>query len=444
MTDTKQQNPTPQNQPDTGAVDAPVVAAPPETASPPWDRTTRLVATILLIIAGVYALTLIAPVMQMLAFTFLLTFVMYAPCRSLSRRLRFPWTLSVITMYLVLIVIILGSFFIVIPNVVSGINALVIEGEQAYDDLRETLRDYTPDQGLLNVLGTQIDFNPILQPARAFMLGSELAEENQAEEEPLAEGETLLQPISLPQLLEGMTNIAGRVTGTVTSAITAVTAFIGTLLLAIFLSFLVLVEWPNMQTSMYNWVMPPYRHEFEMLMHELSKVWNGFFRGQVAIGGVIGVLTWLQLTIMGIEGAEILALLTGVISLIPTLGGFISLVPLSITPLVRGSSAFVTMPNWVVALLVIGINTILTQVVWNIVAPMILGDALDLPLPVIIVGVFIGAAVGGILGAFLVAPIMGTLRVVAEYVFHKIRQEDPYPPAPPPTRRFENLRRSRT
>lgn len=443
MTDSKPQDPTPQAFTDDPAVDVAASSGPAKIASPTWDRTTRFVATILLIIAGVYALTLIAPVMQMLSFTFLLTFVMYAPSRSLTRRLRWPWPLSVSIMYLVLIVIILGSFLVVIPNVVAGINALVIEAEQAYDDLRETLRDYTPDQGLLNVLGTQIDFNPILQPARAFMLGSELAETTE-ESAPDTEGETLLEPLSLPQLLEGMTNIAGRVTGTVTSAITAVTAFIGTLLLAIFLSFLVLVEWPNMQTSIYNWVTPPYRREFEMLMKELTRVWNGFFRGQVAIGGIIGVITWLQLTIMGIEGAEVLALLTGVISLIPTLGGFINMIPLGITPLVRGSSVFLTMPNWVLALLVIGVNLVLTQIVWNIVAPMILGDALDLPLPVIIVGVFIGAAVGGILGAFLVAPIMGTLRVVVEYVFHKIRQEDPYPPTPPPTRRFESLRRSRT
>lgn len=443
MTDLKEQHPNANLSSADPAGDAPVTSAPGDSASPKWDRTTRLVATILLIIAGVYALTLIAPVMQMLAFTFLLTFVMYAPCRWLTNRLHWPWTLSVIIMYIVLIVFILGSLLVVIPNVVNGINALVIEGEAAYDGLRETMRDYSADQGLLLLLGVEIDLHPIIQPVRAFMLGDELPAVVE-DVPPSTDGETLLEPISFPQLLEGMTNIAGRVTGTVTSAITTVTALIGTLLLAIFLSFLVLVEWPNTQTSVYGWVTPAYRAEFETLMQELSKVWNGFFRGQVAIGGIIGVITWLQLTIMGIEGAEILALLTGSISLIPTLGGFISLVPLSVTPLVRGSSVFLNMPNWLVALVVIGVNMLLTQIVWNIVAPMILGDALDLPLPVIIVGVFIGAAVGGILGAFLVAPIMGTLRVVAEYVFHKIRQEEPYPPTPPPSRRFERIRQLKT
>ncbi|GAB4574185.1 MAG: hypothetical protein Kow0077_19470 [Anaerolineae bacterium] len=382
----------------------------------------------MLIIAGVYALTLIAPVMQMLAFTFLLTFIMYAPSKSLCRRLRVPWALSVVIVYLLLIVVILGSLLIVIPNVVNGINALILEGEQAYANLRETLRDYTPDQGILNVLGFQFDFDPVLTPLRRFILGDELA----AVEAPTdVSPEQLLEPISFQQLVDGITSIGTRITGTVTSAITTVTGFIGTLILAIFLSFLILVDWPRAQTSVYNWVTPAYRYEFERLTRELTTVWNGFFRGQVAIGGIIGIITWLQLTIMGIEGAEVLALLTGVISLIPTLGGIIALIPLSITALVRGSVVFVNMPNWFVALLVIGINMLLNQIVWNVLAPMILGDALDLPLPLIIVGVFIGAAVGGILGAFLVAPIMGTLRILVEYVLRKIRQEEPFPPEPP-------------
>ncbi len=399
---------------------------------PQWSRTTRLLAVIGLIIAAVYALTLIAPVMQMLAFAFLLTFVMYAPTRWASRRLHLPWALSVVLMYLLLIVIIAGGLLIVIPNVVSGINTLIVEGEQAFTDLRETLRDYTPEQGILTVVeGVQIDFDPVLSPLRRFMLGDELVADTLPEGAEELEG-TLLEPISLQQLLDGMSNIAGSVTGTVTSAITTVTGFVGTLLLAIFVSFLILLDWPKAETSVQYWVTEAYRHEFQRLTQELLRVWNGFFRGQVAIGGIVGVVTWLQLTLMGINGAEILALLTGVISLIPTLGGIISLIPLGLTALLRGSTVFESLPFWTVALLVIGVNMVLNQIIWNVAAPLILGDALDLPLPVIVVGVFIGAAVGGILGAFLVAPIMGTLRVLLEYAMHKIRQEDPFPPEPPP------------
>ncbi|MBN2470174.1 MAG: AI-2E family transporter [Anaerolineae bacterium] len=401
-----------------------------EAAVPQWDRTTRLLVVIGLIIAGVYALTLISAVMQTLIFAFLITFLIYGPARAITRHLHLPWTLSVVLLYVLVLAATIGILLIVIPTLISGSNALIAEGVTAYDNLRETLRNYEPDMGIITVFGFRIDFNSIAIPIRQFVLGDELAAEQADAEETGVPADVLLEPLNFQQLIDGFTNIAGRVSGTVTSAITSVTGFIGALFLALFVSFLILLDWPNTSMSVVNWVSPAYQREFRLLVAELTRVWNGFFRGQVIIGVVIGIVTWLQLVLMGIEGAEVLAVFTAFISLIPTLGGFISLIPLGLVPLLRGSTVFVTMPYWAVALLVIGGNLIISQVVWNVLAPMILGDALDLPLPVIIVGVFIGTAVGGVLGAFLVAPTMGTIRVIVEYVFHKVRQEDPYPGLP--------------
>ena len=156
---------------------------------------------------------------------------------------------------------------------------------------------------------------------------------------------------------------------------------------------------------------PSYHREFALLVQKIVHVWNGFFKGQVLIGFAIGVLTFVQFSAMGISNTFILAVMTGTISLIPTIGGIIALVPLSLIPLIQGSQASRKFRTAIMALLVVGINLLITQIIWNVIAPKILGDALDLPLPVIIVGVFIGAAAGGVLGAFLVAPIMATIRV---------------------------------
>ena len=60
-------------------------------------------------------------------------------------------------------------------------------------------------------------------------------------------------------------------------------------------------------------------------------------------------------------------------------------------------------------------------------APKILGDAVNVPLPIIIVGLFVGAALGGILGAFLITPVIGTVRVVTHYLVTKIERQDPFP-----------------
>ena len=78
----------------------------------------------------------------------------------------------------------------------------------------------------------------------------------------------------------------------------------------------------------------PYQREFALIVHKMVHVWNAFFRGQVLIGFAIGVLTFIQLSWMGISNAFILAVITGTISLIPTVGGIIALFPLGLIPLI--------------------------------------------------------------------------------------------------------------
>jgi predicted PurR-regulated permease PerM len=138
-------------------------------------------------------------------------------------------------------------------------------------------------------------------------------------------------------------------------------------------------------------------------------------------------LTWLQLSLMGAHNAVVVAVVSGVISLIPNIGSVLALVPVAATSLLQGSSIFTGLSNVVFAALVVVVNLIITQIVYNVAAPKIIGDAVHLPIPVIIVGVFFGAALGGVLGAFLVTPIIATMRVIIAYLLKKIGRQDPFP-----------------
>ena len=85
------------------------------------------------------------------------------------------------------------------------------------------------------------------------------------------------------------------------------------------------------------------------------------------------------------------------------------------------------MPHIFVALLVVLGNIIISQIVWNILSPKILGDALKLPTAVVICAVFVGAALGGLMGAFLIASLASSTRIVVSYLLNKIGGRDPFP-----------------
>lgn len=440
----------PPPQPEAATPTTPAVSAvvPPEDIylpednqeySPQWARPVRFIALVFLIVAAVYGVTLLAPVFVTLVLSFLLAFVLYKPANFMYRRLPLPWVFCVSVTYVVVIFVIGVVMSSLVPRITQELSNLASTTTVAFNDIRERARNYDPEtDGVLQIFDFEVDVNFALQPIADLIISfDEAADAENATANILFPPPPGIDPeeairtprridagaLDIRSLLEGAWNVFGTVTGVLTS----VTNLFLTTILMLFLSFLILTDIRNMGTAILKRVPPPYHREASLLGRRINMVWNGFFKGQVLIGLVIGILTWLQLQLMGVSGAIILAIITGVISLIPTLGGLLALIPLFFIPLLTGSSVFVEMPAGTFALLVVIINLVITQIIWSVVAPLILGDVLDLPMVVVIVGVFVGAAVGGILGAFLVAPVVSTIRIVVEYLLAKIAAQDPFP-----------------
>jgi predicted PurR-regulated permease PerM len=324
------------------------------------------------------------------------------------------------------------------PSLVDGVNNLISSLQQGYNDLVASLQTMDARDAILDILGVQVNLSDLVRTAQSILLNGSVPRTTGFLLPSQLENPVPVQQVAWGNLLDQILPLFGSVSQTVTSAIGSVTGFVGGFLLALFVSFLVLLDIPTTQRTLSRQIPPAYQREFALLVHKMVHVWNGFFRGQVLIGFSIGILTFLQLSWMGIPNAFILAVITGTISLIPTIGGIIALIPLSLIPLIQGSQTFPQVPHLIMALLVVGINLVISQIIWNVLAPKILGDALNLPLPVIIVGVFVGAAVGGVLGAFLVAPVLASGRVLLSYIWHKINLEDPFPGEQAPFQWGEN------
>ncbi|HVO70832.1 MAG TPA: AI-2E family transporter [Aggregatilineaceae bacterium] len=378
---------------------------------PQWGTWTRRLVIVGLIIAVVYGMTLLAPVMNLLSMTFLLSLIMFAPSRLLTQYLHVPYGIAVTLCYGLVILLLAVALTLFIPASVDATNSLRRNAEQRYAQLQDTLRHYTPDQGVVMVFGIKMDLNSLINPVRNLALGNDSS---------VSQETSVIGASDLRQLVTTLTDMLA-------SGISGITSFVSVGLMALFISFLVLLDLPNLERALPAWIPAAYHRECGLLIQQMGSVWNGFFRGEALIAFIIALLTWLQLTVMGVQNAVVVAVFTGVISLIPTIGGIIALVPIALISLLQGSSVFTDLTNGTFAILVVIVNLVISQLIWNIVAPKIMGDAVKLPLPVILIGIFIGAALGGILGAFLITPIIGTVRVITAYLLKKIARQDPFP-----------------
>ena len=79
------------------------------------------------------------------------------------------------------------------------------------------------------------------------------------------------------------------------------------------------------------------------------------------------------------------------------------------------------------ALIVIGIYVLVVQLQANIIAPRVMGTAVNLRPAVVLVGLMVGFQVGGLLGSLLAVPVIASIRDVVVYIWRKLIDADPWP-----------------
>jgi predicted PurR-regulated permease PerM len=119
-------------------------------------------------------------------------------------------------------------------------------------------------------------------------------------------------------------------------------------------------------------------------------------RGQMVVGFVVGVLIYLILSLLGIEYALLLALIAGVMEMVPY-GIWVALIPaFAFSYLSSGVSS---------AFMVTGAYLIVHQFEVFLFAPLIIKKIVGLSPIVIILSVLIGFELGGFWGAILAIPV---------------------------------------
>ncbi len=134
-------------------------------------------------------------------------------------------------------------------------------------------------------------------------------------------------------------------------------------------------------------------------------------------------------TAIGLPNAPALGLLAGVLEFIPNVGPILAAVPAILIALFQGSY-WLPLSNFWFAVLVAGLYVLIQQVEANLLIPRIMGRSLNLHPLVVLVAVILGGSLAGILGVLIAAPTVATLRVLGEYIYRRLTDQEPFPSAP--------------
>ena len=145
---------------------------------------------------------------------------------------------------------------------------------------------------------------------------------------------------------------------------------------------------------------------------------------------VMGVATWFLNFLLGTPYPLFLGILAGFLELIPNLGPVLAWIPAAILALVFGSTRFVEMDPFVFALIVSAGYLLLSGLENQILVPRIMGNAVNLPPVVVLIGVIVGGSTLGIAGIFLAVPVMATGKEVFLYLYGKVLETEEDLPQP--------------
>ncbi len=134
---------------------------------------------------------------------------------------------------------------------------------------------------------------------------------------------------------------------------------------------------------------------------------GGWVRAQLVLMFTIGLMAFIGLSLLSIPYALALALATGLLEILPSLGPAIAAIPAIILAYTLGSPAMAG----VVLLFYLGIH----QLENHIIVPRIMKANVDVSPLVTIISILIGFRVGGMIGAFLAVPAYILLRTIYSF-----------------------------
>ncbi len=329
----------------------------------PTPKTTINISTstilrVIFIILCLVFLFAIRDILVLLFFAVIIASAVDLPTRFFDK-LKIPRILSVLVIYLIFIGLVIGLLMLFIPSLAREIKDFSNEFPGYADSLYQKIQ---------RIQDGSLKYQKIVDEIQK-ILGNI--------------GETLR---------ESAGNILSKTLG--------IFGGLASALLVLVISFYLAVQKEGIQNLLRG--ITPKKHETYVLnlWARAQKKMGHWFQGQLFLALVVGVMVYIGLSILHIRFAFLLAIIAGILELVPYIGPVLSAVPAVIL-------AFFQAP--VLAVWVLVVYIVVQQLENNLLVPLIMKKVVGLNPVAVIIALLIGGKLLGILGIILAVPAAAVL-----------------------------------
>ncbi len=213
----------------------------------------------------------------------------------------------------------------------------------------------------------------------------------------------IFNKIPVSNLSDVISKQAQQVAGDIVLISTTIISSIFLIVTMFVLSLYLLIDWKTFIRVIESPFSGMQEKKVIILVSKIERGLGMWVRGQLALSLLVGVLTYIGLTILGIPFALPLALVAGIMEIIPIIGPIISSVPAILVGLTISP---------VMALATAALFFIVQQMESHLVVPVVMSKVVGLQPAAVIIALLIGAKLNGIGGAFLAIPTIIVAKII--------------------------------
>ena len=364
-----------------------------------FSREAKLVTLLTGAVLGVWLIARVGPILGPFLWAAITAYIFTPVVDWLEARTRLRRIWVVILLYLVGLAVTVWAGAVFVPLVMEQVGGLMQDLPRilvALLDKLVLLDEYLETQGI-TIYGLSIDRQ---------MLSAEI-----------------------------MRNVQGLVSYVTSRAIPAVfnvLEAVGQVLLYLVATFYLMRTPRGLRRRATLLVPREYRQEALQLLGDMDRVLGAYIRGQLLLIGIMALATFVALSILHVKYALIIALVSGVLEVIPLFGPFMAGgIAVSIA-LFQPSTPF-GWSNLTLALAIVVVYVVLRQIEDQLVVPNLIGPIVDLHPLLVLLALLVGGTLAGFTGLVIAVPTAAALKIVVLYLYGKIWDEPPLEDLAPTT-----------
>jgi predicted PurR-regulated permease PerM len=338
------------------------------------DRLVRWVGTGLLIIAILLLIDYLSSVLLPFFVAWFFAYLLHPIVKFVERRFHLPRSLSILLTLIVVIAIVSGIVYLIIPPMI-----------QQFEKLGQLAKDY---------LQKSANIDSISVSATEWFMNNQVQIKNFFQSSTFTDG----MKVIMPELFS--------VIGHTYSVIVSVIASFITLLYM----FFILLDYEYLTN---NWIriFPQKARPFwRELMSDAERELNNYIRGQGLVALIMGMLFCIGFTIIDFPMAIGLGIMIGLMDLVPYLHTF-ALIPTVLLALLK--SADTGQNFWVILLMALAVFIIVQLICDMVVTPKVMGKAMGLNPAILLLSLSVWGALLGFIGLIIALPL--TTLLIAYY-----------------------------